>query len=745
MEGDQSDKRLIGVLEAARARLALSWIGLLEHGSPEGRLRWVWRVPVAELERVLLTRDVVARWCEGHRDDEPTAVALQIDPATGPGPDSLAVFMASTPPDPAALAEACAVIAQALSTDRRARLAAIAFDAIDQAVDAIEITDREARFIFVNRAWQRLFGYQPREVLGASAAQIFRDRQSPQHDAAFYQFSMQVLEGGGPWTGSLTSRASSGEHVMCETAVVPFVHGEGEARFLGNVAVRRQLEHRAGRDAALEGAHREFRAVLSAIPDAVLVLRDKKVYFVNAALLALMGEQEAEVIGRFAETFLQPEDASVFEANTSARFTVARLVRADGGHRLLDLTAAGSISFEGQPAIILLGRDQTDRRIAEEQLARSEKHSALGALSAGVAHEINNPLAYMIANLQQLTTSSTSHGAERELLLEALDGARRIKSIVDELRVFIRRDELGVVGAVDVERAFTSAVNIMQNQIRHRARLVRQHGSGLFAAAREGPLVQALVNLLANAAQAMGDRDSVDGRIEIGSRALPGSRVELSVTDTGPGIPPDLLPRIFDPSFTTKGPGDGSGLGLTITKRIVEQYGGTVAVVSQLGVGTRFTIELPSAGTPAAAEPSNPPVAATASIRGRILVVDDEAAVARALARMLSEHDVEVVHDAVHAIERVREGTRYDAILCDVMMPGMGGPELFETVTAVRPELADAFLFMTGGAFDAKARQFLEARADRTIDKPFDREVVRMKIEAALQRSSPKRSPPQIT
>jgi CheY-like chemotaxis protein len=213
-------------------------------------------------------------------------------------------------------------------------------------------------------------------------------------------------------------------------------------------------------------------------------------------------------------------------------------------------------------------------------------------------------------------------------------------------------------------------------------------------------------------------------------------RACIQVEDTGPGVEERLLDRIFDPFFTTKEPGRGTGLGLSIVRNIVAQAGGELSFDSAPGQGTTVRVWLPPAPE------SDRPNRTTQSLRPlgreapsyRILVVDDDTMVARALTRTLRGHDVTVAHSGQQALQKL-VAEDYDVVLCDLMMPETSGMDLYEWSRAQRPALADRFVFMTGGAFTPRARRFVHEHSVGTLEKPFDprhvRELVHSRAEKA--------------
>jgi two-component system, cell cycle sensor histidine kinase and response regulator CckA len=653
------------------------------------------------------------------------AIPVRVEPAFAEQDTLLIVAGLEGPELEALIRSAKARLEPLLSARRVAALGRLLLAAVDQAADAIEITDRSARVVFVNRTWQRVFGYSSVEALGRYASELVRDKARPAHESSFYRFTEKRVTAGEPWIGVLTSATRHGETHLNEVTVSPF-----EGDFRGNFVVRRDVAHRAQRDTALLSAHTEFRGVLSAIPDGVTVLRDGLIYYANAAFLVLVGHDDQSIVGLPFADLIAEEDREDFARRDASDPSVVRMHSRDSGMRIVEISAAGSISFEGEPATILLARDITERRIAEEQLARAERFAALGELAAGVAHELNNPMAYVLLNLELMRThiERNADAALHEPVHEALDGVRRMKEIATELRAFSRSDGPGELEAVDVQRAVNSAVNIAQNQIRHRAEVRRELGEGLFVAAREGQLVQVLVNLLLNAAQAIPEGDERRHVIGIRARKKPDNRVEISVDDTGPGFPAEILPRLFHPFATTKARGQGSGLGLAISRRIVERFKGEIRAENQPGGGAILTFHLPAAG-PSAGPPSVRQARERPRERGlKVLVVDDEPAIGRALRRVLAAHQLTVLSDGYEAIEHLyREA--FDVIVCDLMMPGLSGHKLFETVCEVRPELRRRFVFISGGAVTSEAASFLDKCECPVLPKPFSNIAVVEAVE----------------
>jgi CheY-like chemotaxis protein/two-component sensor histidine kinase len=287
--------------------------------------------------------------------------------------------------------------------------------------------------------------------------------------------------------------------------------------------------------------------------------------------------------------------------------------------------------------------------------------------------------------------------------------------------VFSRGDE-ETHGPVDVHHAIESSLRMGWNEIRHRARLVKDFGTVAAVDANESRLGQVFLNLVINAAQALPEGDASRNEIRIKTYTDARGRVVIDVIDTGPGIPPEVKTRLFTPFFTTKPIGQGTGLGLSICQRIITNLGGEISLESEMGVGTTVRIVLPAAdlGAPATvAVTAGPPRKATR--RGRVLVIDDEPMVALAVRRTLQgDHDVTTSPSATEARGLIDSGLTFDVILCDLMMPHVTGMDFFQMLSVKWPAQAERVIFLTGGAFTPRARSFLDQTANQRLEKPFD-------------------------
>ncbi|MBN1209253.1 MAG: response regulator [Myxococcaceae bacterium] len=380
---------------------------------------------------------------------------------------------------------------------------------------------------------------------------------------------------------------------------------------------------------------------------------------------------------------------------------------------------------------------------ARERLAHAEKMAAVGTLAAGVGHEINNPLAFIISNLHfAVEEVRDAAGPERQderwaeveqALREALQGADRVRRIVQDLKAF-SRSQPQHPHRVDLHQVLDMALSIADAEVRHRAQVVKIYGKVPNVLGDETRLGQVFLNLLVNAAQAIPEGHTQSNEIRIATRKDEQGQAVVEVSDTGTGIAPDVLPRIFEPFFTTKQVGVGTGLGLSICHSYLQSMGGDIRVRSELGRGTTFEVVLPATPDLVPEVDSRRPASKSAPAAGsRLMIIDDEPLLTTALSRMLEpEHEVEAFTSARKALERLRAGEEYALILCDLMMPEMTGMELHKTLAHEAPGLAERMVFITGGAFTEAGRNFLDTTHRPWLEKPFEPESLRASIRTLL-------------
>jgi signal transduction histidine kinase len=374
-----------------------------------------------------------------------------------------------------------------------------------------------------------------------------------------------------------------------------------------------------------------------------------------------------------------------------------------------------------------------------ERLLQSEKVAAMGSLLAGVAHELNNPLAVVLGQSHLLRESAPdARTLARAQKISA--GADRCGRIVRNF-LALARQRAPERGEVRLNQVVDEALELLAYELRtDNVEVALDLAEGLPVLWADGhQLHQVLVNMVANAHHAM-RHGRAQRRLAITTRFDPGSRhVRLALADTGPGIPAEIRAKIFEAFFTTKPPGQGTGLGLSLCQGIVAEHGGTIAVESEPGRGATFTITLPVLPRPATVaappdeEPSTPADART------ILVVDDEPEIAAILLETLERdgHRAESVANGAEALQRL-ERQEYDLIVSDTKMPVLDGVDFYHELERRFPALLRRIVFVTGDVLDVEKQRFLESIGAPIVTKPFDlgdvRRVVRAKLADARRR-----------
>jgi signal transduction histidine kinase len=494
--------------------------------------------------------------------------------------------------------------------------------------------------------------------------------------------------------------------------------------------------------------------VLDSLAEAVLVADGEcRILLANQSAREMLGIDLRETppeawisalsMRRADGTPFEPAEHPVLRAVRGERVDDLEMVirsATDGSDRHLSATARPLVGLDGRlwGGVAVL-RDVSVQRRHEAQLIISDRMASVGSLAAGVTHEINNPLAAVLANVELAVVDARSLPVNRtterlvEELSDAREAANRVREIVRDLKLFSRSEEERH-GPVDAREVLESALRMAWNEIRHRARLVRIFEDVPPVYGNDARLGQVFLNLLVNAAQAIPDGRAESNEIRVSLRRV-GERVLVEIADTGTGMSDDVLREVFTPFFTTKPLGVGTGVGLPVCQRIVSALGGQIAVESKLGIGSTFRVLLPAAEmvtSPAAA--SQRPSSVPPSRRARVLVVDDEPMVALAVRRTLETlHDVSVVNRAQDAIEMLRAGERFDVIFCDVMMPNVTGIDFFNEVSTLAPSEIDKIVFLTGGAFASQARQFLETIPNVQLNKPFTPDELRSLVKDRLE------------
>lgn len=628
---------------------------------------------------------------------------------------------------------------------------------------AVWLMDPEMKVLYANRATRSLFGVEPEAIVGRRCWEVVHGTPAPIPECPVLR-AVRTLE-------SESTLLWFGERWL-EITGSPVVDGDG--RMTGIVHLVDDVTARVQASDAGRQNEEKYRLLAENVSDVIWTTDlDMRITYLSPSHARMSGYSIDESMKMRVDRLLTPASAKLVAEVLEEEMRLERSgggdplrtrrveleqVAKDGSTIWTEVNASFLRDGQGRPVGIMgVSRDVTEKRRLQTSLSQADRLANMGMLAAGVAHEINNPLSYVLYNLETLALDLPKiaddlaacraglvgrFGPEaidevlrecstvlrpglladlKEQLREALSGTDRIRAIVRGLGTF-SRVEKSDVSPIDVRQSVEHAVNMTRNEIRYRARLVTDLGITPPIMGSDGKIAQVVLNLLVNAAQAIGEGDVAHNEIRVRTWAEDGG-VLIEVADTGAGIPKESMEQIFEPFFTTKPIGVGSGLGLSICRKIVEDFGGEIRVASEVGTGTRFTIRLPAAIADdedvAAAlrrASSAPPEA-----RGRILVVDDEAGIRKAMTRILgSKHEVVAAASGEEAQKILAEDQAFDLVFLDVMMPNVTGIDVHAWLAARSPDLARKVVFFTGGTFTTRANEYLSKVPNQRFEKPFE-------------------------
>jgi signal transduction histidine kinase/ActR/RegA family two-component response regulator len=597
---------------------------------------------------------------------------------------------------------------------------------------------------------RRILAYSGRAVPASVVGGQLFDHVQPEHHEFYETQLRRVLDGGETVSFDVESRGEGETRRWVRVRLSPLAVGSD---IRGAISLAMDIEH----ERAVQRRADRIRATFDYVDEGMLVveLSSGTVIESNEAAARLL-QIPSEELNDTAPSWLQvtPEDGArlgwgaLLDELIEGRTVRGRAILRESQEVSVELRATVRNLDDGTFAFVLC-RDISRDLEKERARATQERLATVGSLAAGVAHEINNPLAYVIANVQyaldgitQWQMAASDSGPEpdrerrraqiKEALYEANEGARRVQRIVADLKTLARQGE-DRLEPIDVEKTLHWAIGVTMAEIRHRAKLVKNFDNIPPVRGDEARLGQVFVNVLLNAAQAIEPGRAHENEIIVNTSAREG-RVVIEVLDTGMGIPEDNLTKIFDPFFTTKPRGVGTGLGLSICHEIIASMRGSLTAGNRSTGGARFVVELPAMPggqaqvmRQARRRNSTPPPAQSA----RILIIDDEGLAAKALARILREHRVDIADHAPTGLKMALERP-YDIIFCDLMMPELSGMAVHDAVEKNAPLVADRMVFVTGGTFTEEARSFAARHAGRCLFKPFDTSQVKGAIERML-------------
>jgi PAS domain S-box-containing protein len=611
---------------------------------------------------------------------------------------------------------------QASEDERRARDAVAQSEAryrnlFETATDAIYALDGTGAFTAVNEATCALSGRSRDELLGRSALGLV-----PPSESAMVKEHFKSALTGAPRRYECNFVRTDGTRRLASVTNTPIRHG---AKVIGVLAVARDVTDERTRALALERSEARYTRLVETASDAIFTV-DLSGNFtaVNRSLERASGAGREQLLGTPFVSLIDLRDHAAAEeafadafANQRRRVDL-RYADATGESRHCSLTLTPLTEDGAVTGALGVVRDVTDEKRLAEQLLQQEKLAAVGQLVSGVAHELNNPLASVMAFAQLLLATPDDAPRDRSALEAINHEAKRAAKIVSNLLTFARQHQPERTIA-DLNRVVEDTLELRRYalriaQVEVETRLDRELP---ITWADPFQLQQVVLNLVTNAEQALATWDG-DRRIVI-STARSGKELVIRVSDSGPGIAPEDLARIFNPFFTTKPVGEGTGLGLSISDGILREHGGRVRVESLPGCGATFIIELPLVAPPLTELEAEPERVVPTTSRRRLLVVDDEPTIRLAIARYFQGlgHLVDVVGTAREALARA-SAVQYDGVMLDLRLPDRPGDEILADLR----QLATApgrVVFITGDTQSEAAQRTLAATGCTTVSKPF--------------------------
>jgi PAS domain S-box-containing protein len=635
-------------------------------------------------------------------------------------------------------------ITERKKTEARLRLQS---SALESTASAIIITDRAGSIQWVNPAFTALTGYSLDEALGRDPNELLK---SGRHAPVFYERMWETILAGRVWQSDMINRRKDGTLYQEHMTITPVRDEAGQISHF--VAVKEDITERK----QAEDRIREQAEIIDHAPLAILITGlDHRITYCNHGAVELYGLSREELLGRTAEEILAPEAvpriaAARAEAIARGQWTgEVTLVTRAGRQLQAEFHMLLIRDAEGRPrGRLSIAIDITQKKKLEEQFLRAQRLESLGMLAAGIAHDLNNVLAPVLMGAPLLRARATSP-TELRMLDTIENSASRGAALVRQILSFAH-GVTGDKGIIQVKHLLRDLTALMEGTFPKSITLQEDIPSNLWTI-RGNPtqIHQVVLNLCVNARDAMPNGGTLhlraeNRRIDIAEArnhpdAQPGPYLVIEVTDTGIGIPPEVMEHIWEPFFTTKGEGRGTGLGLSTVRGIVANHGGFISLESTPGRGTTFRIFLPA--DDGAAEPADKGAAGQPMPRGNgelVLFVDDEASIRDLGTAILSRFGYRVVtaRDGIDAMTHYApRAAEFALVLTDIDMPGMGGFELASAITKLNPSAR--LVFMTGlDAHDEAGRPALPAGL-RVLSKPFAVEDLLQAVREGLDAPAP--------
>ena len=610
----------------------------------------------------------------------------------------------------------------------------------DSIADMVAIVDTKHKVLRVNQAFSETLGKKPQELIGKPCYEVIHGMNQP-HPMCPHALTLK------------TKKVESSEYfdkklkIWVEATSSPIFDNNGQ--LTGSVHIIKDISERRKAEEEFRNISVHQETILSAVPDIIMEVDNNKVYtWTNQAGLDFFGD---DVIGKEASYYFEEEQDTykqvqpVFNGTDNNIYIESWQRRKDGQKRLLAWWCRSLKDSHGK----VIGALSAATDITEFQLAQAEKQqlrekaemssrlAAIGEMAAGIAHEINNPLTGVIGFSELLMDRKDLPDDVIENLKIINDGSTRVKEIVKRMLTFARQAK-PEKSSVDISELIENTLDLRSYVLKtSNIVVVRDYQSDLpWVTVDSGQMQQVFLNLIVNAEYEM-KKAHGKGILTIKTEKLD-DHIRVSITDDGPGMSDETKAKLFQPFYTTKDPGEGTGMGLALSFGIIEEHGGTIRAESTLGQGTNFIIELPI--TSASEEQEGKTVESITSNtptgkKARILVVDDEPTI-RAFERAIltkEGYDVDETGNPDDVLPKLKDGN-YDVVFLDVRMPGMSGTELYKSALKNHPEMKGKIIFVTGDTSSRDIKDFLHQNKLPYISKPFDRATMLIRVKEILNR-----------
>ena len=617
---------------------------------------------------------------------------------------------------------------------------------VEESRDGVYAVTRGGKLADANQSLAEMFGYANRQdIIGLDVERMYA------HPDDRPKFRRVIDELGAVKDYEIELRRKDGSEMLC--LVTASVRRANDGTILGYRGTLRNVTEQKRSEDELRKAHREMERLISLMPSILIsVSVDDRIIRWNRAAATILGVSAAEAVGRMlGECGTLWDIDEVIKGLVACRITrqpikldKVRFTRPDGSEGLLGLTMIPIADEEGWlTEVLVLGADITERRILENQLAQAQKLESIGQLVAGIAHDFSNTLMAIMLYAEMLLDEPSLPPDLVSDVKEILDEARESSNLVRQILDFGRRSPLETQ-LVDLELLVQASLDVFQRTLPETIRLLFDVEPGEYVVDADPTRIQQmLVNLVVNARDAMPG----GGELRIGlSRVMVGSGKEppvvempagewacLSISDTGTGMPADVLSHLFEPFFTTKPKGEGTGLGLAQVYGILKQHGGYIDVQTKVGRGSTFRIYLPiQMGLVTEQAPQQETVVVPSGQGETILVAEDAKNILQLCQKVLESWGYKVLtaENGREALDVYLSAGGIDLLLTDMAMPEMSGKELIRRLRGMKPDLK--VVIMTGYALPEDLNGPGKEQSLEVIDKPLDVNVLTQTIRRSL-------------